>query len=135
MVHVNFDTLQHVVRFLQHYANEPMNEISLKETNTGNETQSQSQTPHLAGSSFDEIVQQEWYRRFILDLPREMVFSLVNAANYMDIQCLMDLACLKVSFDLMDKNAEEIRLILNLPKLTKEDEARAREEHSWMFEG
>jgi len=118
LVNVKSDTLQHIIAFLNHHAIEPLNPI----------------TAPLATSSFPETITQEWYLRFIQDLPSEMIFKLVNAANYMDISVLLNLTCLKVSFDLMDKNAEEIRQILNLPKLSKEEEDRARVDHPWMFE-
>ena len=73
----------------------------------------------------------------------------------MGIKPLLDLTCLKVTFQLTGKNAEEvsvelackavylrvthllasqIRQILNLPELTPEEEAKAREEHKWIFE-
>ena len=50
------------------------------------------------------------------------------------IKELLDLACLKVTFELTGKNAEEIRQILRLPHLSPEEEARAREDHKWIFE-
>jgi len=34
----------------------------------------------------------------------------------------------------MGKSAEEIRVILNIPKLTPEEEAKARLEHRWIFD-
>jgi hypothetical protein len=34
----------------------------------------------------------------------------------------------------MGKSAEEIRVILNIPKMTPEEEARARQEHVWIFD-
>lgn len=47
---------------------------------------------------------------------------------------LLDLTCLQVSCQLMGKSAEEIRVILNIPKLTAEEEAKARQEHRWVFD-
>ena len=47
---------------------------------------------------------------------------------------LLDLTCLQVSCQLMGKSAEEIRVILNIPKLTAEEEAKARTEHRWIFD-
>jgi len=47
---------------------------------------------------------------------------------------LLDLTCLQVSCQLMGKSAEEIRVILNIPKLTPEEEAKARLEHRWIFD-
>jgi S-phase kinase-associated protein 1 len=79
---------------------------------------------------------QEWYRHFVSDdnMSQEMLFEVLTAANYMGIKPLLDLACLRVTFQLNGKNAEEIRQILHLPALSPEEEARAREEHRWIFE-
>lgn len=119
LVNVQSKTLRNVVNFLRHHAIEPLQPLPSQ----------------LAGSSFEEIIQQEWYLRFINDLPsKKELFDIVAASNYMDIQALFDLGCLKVSFELMDKSPEEIRKILNLPKLSKEEEEAAREEHPWIFE-
>lgn len=46
-----------------------------------------------------------------------MLFELLTAANFMGIKELLDLTCLKVTFQVTGKNAEEIRQILRLPKL------------------
>jgi S-phase kinase-associated protein 1 len=119
LINVRSDTLENIVTFLKHYAIEPLNEIA----------------PPLEGSTFEELIQQDWYRRFINDLPtKKELFELLNAASYMDISCLFNIACLKVSCDLVDKSADEIRQFLNLPALSKDEEAKAREDHPWMFE-
>lgn len=77
---------------------------------------------------------QEWYRNFVSNMDRDMIFEILGAANYMNIKPLLDLACLRVTFELTGKTAEEIRLYLNLPELSPEEEAKAREEHAWIFE-
>jgi S-phase kinase-associated protein 1 len=80
---------------------------------------------------------QEWYQDFVDDKnlgSRDMLFDLLTAANFMGIKELLDLTCLKVTFQLTGKNAEEIREILRLPELTPEEEKQAREEHKWIFE-
>lgn len=118
VLRVNSDTLDQVVKFLTHFQEEPMTEIP---------------TP-LNGTSFNEIVQQEWYKSFLEHSEREQVFDLLTAANYMGIKPLLDLTCLKVTFELTGKSAEEIRTILNLPELSPEEEAKARQEHRWIFE-
>ena len=53
---------------------------------------------------------QKWYQDFVADenLNREMLFDLLTAANYMGIKPLLDLTCLKVTFQLTGKNAEEV---------------------------
>mmetsp|Transcript_5041 Transcript_5041/g.7285 ORF Transcript_5041/g.7285 Transcript_5041/m.7285 type:complete len:169 (-) Transcript_5041:254-760(-) len=119
ILRVSADTLEQVVQFLEyHHQMEAMNEIP---------------TP-LNGTNFAEIVSQSWYRSFMEGKDRETVFDLLTAANYMGIKPLLDLTCLKVTFELTGKNAEEIREILNLPVLTPEEEATARQEHKWIFE-
>ena len=118
ILRVDAATLGDVVRFLTQYEREAMQEIP---------------TP-LNGTCFDEIVTQSWYRDFLSTKTREQVFDLLTAANYMQIKPLLDLTCLKVTFELTGKSAEEIRDILNLPVLTPEQEAKARQEHKWIFE-
>jgi S-phase kinase-associated protein 1 len=110
--------LRKVIQFLEHHQEEALNEIP---------------TP-LGGTSLKEIVHQVWYQEFVESEDREMLFDLVTAANYMGIKPLLDLTCLKVTFDLTGKNAEEIRVMLNLPKLTAKEEEKARQEHKWLFE-
>ena len=53
---------------------------------------------------------QKWYQDFVADgnMPREMLFDLLTAANYMGIKALLDLTCLKVTFELTGKNAEQV---------------------------
>lgn len=53
---------------------------------------------------------QEWYQKFVSDenLDRDMLFDLLTAANFMGIKPLLDLTCLKVTFQLTGKNAEEV---------------------------
>ena len=53
-----------------------------------------------------------WYQNFVSDEnlgSRDMLFDLLTAANFMGIKELLDLTCLKVTFQLTGKNAEEIR--------------------------
>jgi S-phase kinase-associated protein 1 len=60
---------------------------------------------------------QKWYQDFVADenLNREMLFDLLTAANYMGIKPLLDLTCLKVTFQLTGKNAEEVSNIEGVP--------------------
>lgn len=114
--------LAKVVDFMIHHHEEKMKEIP---------------TP-LGGSSFNEVMDQEWYQQFVSDENlgdnNDMLFDLLTAANFMGIKELLDLSCLKVTFQLTGKTAEEIREILRLPELTPEEEAQARTEHKWIFE-
>ncbi len=53
---------------------------------------------------------QKWYQDFVADenLDRDMLFDLLTAANFMGIKPLLDLTCLKVTFQLTGKNAGEV---------------------------
>ncbi len=134
LANVRSDCLAHVVKFMKHHAVEPLHPIKLH-PHPNSSGPSVSNTSLIRDGAIDDIITQEWYRRFIKEMSKEMVFQIVNAANYMDIPSLLNLSCLKVSVDLMDKSAEDIRKVLNLPKMTEEEERRARDEHSWIFEG
>mmetsp|Transcript_5838 Transcript_5838/g.10530 ORF Transcript_5838/g.10530 Transcript_5838/m.10530 type:complete len:172 (-) Transcript_5838:248-763(-) len=118
IVKVDTPCLEKVVEFLKHYQKDPLNEIK---------------TP-LEGNTFEDVVKQTWYQEFVKGVDQPMLFDLVTAANFMAIQPLLDLTCLQVSCQLMGKSAEEIRVILNIPKLTPEEEAKAREDHRWIFD-
>ncbi|KAL3790514.1 hypothetical protein HJC23_007663 [Cyclotella cryptica] len=115
---VESECLEKVVEFLKHYEQEPLKEIK---------------SP-LEDNTFEGVVKQEWYRNFVQEVDSPMLFDLVTAANFMAIQPLLDLACLKVSCLLMGKSSEEIRIILNIPQMTPQEEEHARREHRWIFD-
>ena len=114
---VSSNCLSKVVQFMKHHEEEALADII---------------TP-LEGEDLATIITQEWYRDFV-SADQSMIFELISAANYMQVQPLLNLACLRVSIDLVGKTAEEIRVILNIPKMTAEEEAKARSEHRWIFE-
>lgn len=118
LLRVSTDTLEQVIDFMVHYDQEAMTEIP---------------TP-LGCRTFDQIVEQEWYRDFMVNMERPILFDILTASNYMGIKPLLDLACLKVTFELTGKSPDEIREILNLPEMTPEEEIQARTEHRWIFE-
>jgi S-phase kinase-associated protein 1 len=109
--------LQNVIDYLTHYQQDPMTEIT---------------TP-LDGDTLQEIIKQDWYRRFIETIDLSMVFQLVTAANYLNIKSLLDLAILRVSIELMGKPVDEIHKILNIPQMTEEEKIQAMEDYKWLF--
>jgi S-phase kinase-associated protein 1 len=58
---------------------------------------------------------QKWYQDFTAEenMPRAMLFEVVTAANYMTIKPLLALCCLKVTFQLTNKSAEEVSKNMN----------------------
>ena len=106
--------LAKVIEFCQHHQTEPMTTIT---------------TP-LPSVKLEEIVQQ-WYCDFV-KVENVMLFELVTAANYMNIQPLLDLTCLAVSVMIKGKSADEIRKIFNISNdFSPAEEAQVREENKW----
>jgi len=66
----------------------------------------------LNSDSLEDIV-QKWYADFI-NVDDDFLYSLINAANYMDIRPLLNLGCAKVALSIKNKPPEEIRKIFNL---------------------
>lgn len=57
---------------------------------------------------------QPWYQDFVSDekMDRDMLFNMLSAANFLGIKPLLDLTCLKVTFQITGKNAEEVSYLL-----------------------
>jgi S-phase kinase-associated protein 1 len=101
--------LEKVLDFCKQYKDSPMSPI---------------QTP-LRSHKLEELV-QDWYAEFVR-VPKEQLFELVAAANYMDIKPLLDLTCLAVSILIKGKSVGELREMFNLSAdLSPEEEAEAR---------
>ena len=108
---VRSDILIKVIDFCTHYKAEPMNEIE-KPLKSGNMT---------------EIV-QPWYSDFV-NVEHTALFEMILAANYMNIQPLLDLTSAAVAAIVKGKNPEEIRKSYNITNdFTPEEEAQAHEE-------
>lgn len=110
---VSTDVLKKVIEFCSHYQLE--------------EEMTPIQTP-LRSPKLDELV-QEWYAGFV-HVPRNMLFDLVAAANFMDIKPLLDLTCLAVSILIKGKSATELREMFNLSAdFSTEEEAQVNREN------
>ncbi|CAL4968684.1 unnamed protein product [Urochloa decumbens] len=65
----------------------------------------------------------------------DVLIDLIEAATFLGIDGLMDLACKAVAEQMKGKNAEEIRKKFNIVNdYTKEEEEEVRRENSWAFE-
>tara|TARA_B100001248_G_scaffold260424_1_gene248584 strand:- start:652 stop:843 length:192 start_codon:yes stop_codon:yes gene_type:complete len=60
------------------------------------------------------------------------LFELILAANFIDLQPLLDLACAQVATQIKGKTPEEIRQTFNIENdFTPEEEEQIREENKW----
>jgi S-phase kinase-associated protein 1 len=80
-----------------------------------------------------EVV-QEWYASF-LDREADHLFDLVLAANYMEVQPLIDLTCASVAAAVKDKTKQELYAAFGITTdFTPEEEAKIRAENKWAEE-
>jgi S-phase kinase-associated protein 1 len=114
---VRAEILTKVIEFCTHYKSEPMKEIEMP----------------LKSSDLAEVV-QKWYADFI-DVDQAILFEIVIAANFLNIQPLLDLTCACVAGLIKGKTPEEIRKTFNIVNdFTPEEEAQVREENKWCEE-
>jgi len=107
--------LSKVVEYCKHHEDHPAEEIPRP----------------LKSANLVECGVSEWDADFV-DIDKEVLFELILAANYMDIKCLLDLACAKVASMIKGKTPEEIRAKFDIVNdFTPEEEAQVREENKW----
>eukprot|EP00957_Ditylum_brightwellii_P159514 12142506-Ditylum_brightwellii.AAC.1 len=75
---VKLECLQKVIEFCEKHVKEPLNPI----------------THTMEADSFDKIVTPAFYQGFVI-VEQPLLFQLVQAANFMNTQSLLDLACLQ----------------------------------------
>lgn len=77
------------------------------------------------------LVVEKWDETF-LNVDQEMLFEIILAANYLDIQALLDTACKTVARMIKGNSPEEIRKKFNIfNDFTPEEEARIKKENEW----
>jgi S-phase kinase-associated protein 1 len=75
---------------------------------------------------------QEYYATFITSTDNDTLYHLTLAANYLDIQPLLDLCSARIASFIKDRTVEEIRTNLGIVcDFTPEEEAQVREENKW----
>ncbi|CAR27953.1 hypothetical protein ZYGR_0AK04460 [Zygosaccharomyces rouxii] len=72
-----------------------------------------------------------WDREF-LKVDQEMLYEIIQAANYLNIKPLLDAGCKVVAEMIRGRSAEEIRRTFNIVNdFTPEEEAAIRRENEW----
>lgn len=78
-------------------------------------------------------ITDEWSAQFIEKISMENLVDLTVAANFMEIQPLLDLTCARIASMCKDKNEEEIFKTFNVTDtFTEEEKAKIREENKWI---
>ncbi|KAH6787955.1 SKP1-like 11 [Perilla frutescens var. hirtella] len=65
---------------------------------------------------------------------RDVMFSLISAANYLTIKELLDLTCYTVADNIKDFSPEQVRQFFNIENdFTEEEEEELRHQYAWAF--
>ena len=92
MIRINSKVLSMVIEFMQHYHTEAM--LTIKKPLI---------TPYIGD------VVQTWYASFIENVKnKDMLYDIINAANYMHIQPLLELSCAMTALIIREKSISEI---------------------------
>lgn len=111
---IKTEILVKIIDFITYYQENPMTEIEKP----------------LKSSNMNEIV-SEWYVNFV-NVEQDILFEILNAANFMDIKPLLDLCCATVASMIKGKTPEEIRQHFRIVNdFTPEEETKIREENKW----
>ncbi|MCQ2819188.1 MAG: SKP1 family protein [archaeon] len=108
---VRSEILNLVVEFLNHYK----------------DTQPKEIPKPLPSANLQDIL-DKWDYEFINKVELNSVFDLINAANYMELTPILDLACAKIASLMKGKTAEEIRAMFNIECDLSEEEMKEYEE-------
>ena len=108
---LNADTMRQVIRFCEYHAEDPMAEI---------------QQP-IRAVTMDKLV-SAWDAEFI-NIEQQLVFDLILASNYLDIDPLLQLCCCKIASMIKGKRGEEIKATFDIVgDLTKEEDDLVKKE-------
>ncbi|KAK2439738.1 SKP1 protein 1B [Trifolium repens] len=86
------------------------------------------------GKSLTEDELKAWDKDFI-NVDQATLLDIIQAANYLNNKCLLDLTCQSVADMIKGKTPEEIRKHFNIKNdFTPEEEEEVRRENQWAFE-
>jgi S-phase kinase-associated protein 1 len=131
---VDFETLTKVIEFLSHYEGmtfpkDTTNKNTTNKDTTNKDTTNKDTTNKDTTNKDIEI--NTWDKKF-LNIKQENLFSLILAANYLDIQELLNKACKTVAEMIKGKKAEEIRQTFKIKNdFTPDEEEQVRKENDW----
>jgi S-phase kinase-associated protein 1 len=78
---------------------------------------------------------EEWDCKFISIEKVDDLIDLIVAANFLDIESLVNLGCAKIATIIKGKSVEEIREVFGIQNdFTPQEEAQLREENRWAEE-
>ena len=109
------EVLLKVINFLEKYNNSPFEKIEKP----------------LKSDDLSYCVGKE-YLEFLDSMEMDLLFEVIKAANFLEIESLLDLTCAKVATMLKGKSVEEIRQTFGIENdFTPEEEEEIKKENAW----
>lgn len=137
---VTGDTLKKVVEYCKHHHENPdapplqqgdgnSNNMDVDTNGNSSSTNASSSTTTPTAARLAPI--SPWDENFC-KVDQAELFSLILAANYLEIKPLLDLTCKTVAAKIKGKTPEEIRKTFNIKNdFTPEEEEQIRKENEW----
>jgi S-phase kinase-associated protein 1 len=84
----------------------------------------------------DSVISDEDFDKEFMSVDLSIIFDIIEAANYLDIPPLLDLATTAVAVMIKGKTAQEIRDLFRVKgvPMTAEDKKLTLEENKWAFQ-
>ncbi|KAF0909808.1 hypothetical protein E2562_000127 [Oryza meyeriana var. granulata] len=97
-----------------------------------------SEATETTAAAAAKASREEELRRFdakFVDVDYNLLFDLILAANFLNVPCLLDLACQQLADSIKDMMPEQVRKLFAIENdFTPEEEAVIRRENAWTFE-
>lgn len=91
-----------------------------------------NQTEKVDKSVLKDKELNEWEKKFC-DMPRDDLYQLILAANYLSIPHLLDITCKMVADNLRSKSVEEMREYLGVEcDFTESELEQVKKDNSWL---
>jgi hypothetical protein len=90
-------------------------------------------TTEMIPQTFVLTVPQKWYRDYMIEMGVDNMWRVRSAAHHMGIEPLTYLTNTWLAFHLMDKDVHQMHEILCIPRMTPEQEAKARFDYPQLF--
>ncbi len=120
LLEINDNTLVKILEFLEYLKGEAP-KLEIKKPITTN--------------NLSLIVDDPYWVKYVDELSQEMLFEITEIANFLEIECLVDLCTVKIACICFNKNEEELFKALGIKEnFTEEERAKIREENKWIEE-
>lgn len=125
---VNSRELELVIEYCEHH--QKVDPKFTNEEKAEQTTEKDKYTTHLISK-----LGEEWVKKFFNNLPQDKLFDLLLAANFLDIDPIIQIIAYSIAQSIKGKTPEEIKSLYNITgDFTKEEEEKALKDNPWLGE-